>query len=147
MGSGQTRILSEEIKKGQEVINRNIWEIYKEIEKFDMEKYQEKHGIINKGKNKEISNEELEVKESNKIAEILYQTGSELDYLMEIMKPKKQEKQEDKKNKGISINMMNVLENIDDDEIICSDTITDSLLPILKKIIHLKLLLDIKFIL
>ena len=36
---------------------------------------------------------------------------------MEIMKPKKQEKQEDKKNKGISINMMNVLENIDDDEI------------------------------
>ena len=69
----QTRILSEEIKKGQEVINRNIWEIYKEIEKFDMEKYQEKHGIINKGKNKEISNEELEVKESNKIAEILYQ--------------------------------------------------------------------------
>ena len=113
----QTRILSEEIKKGQEVINRNIWEIYKEIEKFDMEKYQEKHGITNKRKNKEISTEELEVKEANKIAEILYQTGSELDYLMEIMNPKKQEKQEDKKNKGISINMMNVLENIDDDEI------------------------------
>ena len=90
----QTRILSEEIKKGQEVINRNIWEIYKEIEKFDMEKYQEKHGMINKGKNKEISKEELEIKESNKIAEILYQTGSELDYLMEIMNPKKQEKQE-----------------------------------------------------
>ena len=98
----QTRILSEEIKKGQEVINRNIWEIYKEIEKFDMEKYQEKHGIINKGKNKEISEEELEIKESNKIAEILYQTGSELDYLMEIINPKKQEKQQkDKKNKLI----------------------------------------------
>ena len=37
---------------------------------------------------------------------------------MEIINPKKQEKQQkDKKNKGISINMMNVLENIDDDEI------------------------------
>ena len=38
----QTRILSEEIKKGQEVINRNIWEIYKEIEKFDMKKISRK---------------------------------------------------------------------------------------------------------
>ena len=109
----QTRILSEEIKKGQEVINRNIWEIYKEIEKFAMKKYQERYGI----RDQEKSEEKLELDEATKIAEILYQTGSELDYLMEIMKPKKQEKQEDKKNKGISINMMNVLENIDDDEI------------------------------
>ena len=36
----QTRILSEEIKKGQEVINKNLWAIYEEIEKFDMKRYQ-----------------------------------------------------------------------------------------------------------
>lgn len=52
--------LAEKIEKGQEIINKNLWIIYGEIEKFDLEIQKKKHGIIFIEKKKIPRNEIVE---------------------------------------------------------------------------------------